>query len=437
MQTMELVNIEDVYPYEVDDVRMNPRDVGSRECREYIEQLAEQFRYNKLNPGQPRVRPILYRDGGIYQIIDGECRYEAMRLIGTKRFLADVFDDLEDAELARQEAAKAMVETDAKRALTAEEMSRGVQQMLALDVPEEEVAAVARVDAGKVRRARRGARAVSDAAYDMTLDRLAAIAEFEGDGEAVAKLRDCPQREWQRVYEGLRANRNMEEARALAVETMEEAGLAPAGDDPSGYRRVGASIYIDGSSDPEKVAARVASEIEARLCTHYTAEGHWIELMRPSTPEDDALDEEEREKRDELDRARMRHVELWDVEAASRERWLAEGLGDMGSIRSTAALLADRAMELGSGLVERTGAEVDFSPTPALAAIGWGLSWSPDKFVAAQAAMGRLHVYSVDPGNASRFVELCDAMEADGYEPNETGAAVAAALREWSEKNGR
>ena len=74
MQTMELVNIEDVYPYEVDDVRMNPRDVGSRECREYIEQLAEQFRYNKLNPGQPRVRPILYRDGGIYQIIDGECR---------------------------------------------------------------------------------------------------------------------------------------------------------------------------------------------------------------------------------------------------------------------------------------------------------------------------------------------------------------------------
>ena len=140
MQTMELVDIEDVYPYEENDVRMNPRAVDDPACQEYISQLAEQFKYNRLNPGQPRVRPILYRDGGIYQIIDGECRYWAMRSIGTRKFYADVFDDLADAETARQEAAKAMVETDAKRPLTAEEMSRGVQTMLALDLPDEEVA---------------------------------------------------------------------------------------------------------------------------------------------------------------------------------------------------------------------------------------------------------------------------------------------------------
>ena len=35
---------------------------------------------------------------------------------------------------------KAMVETDAKLGLTAEEKSRGVQTMLALDIPDEEVA---------------------------------------------------------------------------------------------------------------------------------------------------------------------------------------------------------------------------------------------------------------------------------------------------------
>ena len=103
MQTMELVDIEDVYPYQDGEVRMNPRDTSSKECQEYIGQLAEQFKYNKLNPGQPRVRPILYRDGGIYQIIDGECRYWAMKKLGTKRFYADVFDDLADAETARQE----------------------------------------------------------------------------------------------------------------------------------------------------------------------------------------------------------------------------------------------------------------------------------------------------------------------------------------------
>ena len=201
MQAMELVDIEDVYPYEENDVRMNPRDVSSKECREYIGQLAEQFKYNKLNPGQPRVRPILYRDGGIYQIIDGECRYWAMRKLGTKRFYADVFDDLAAAETARQEAAKAMVETDAKRALTPEEMSKGVQTMLALDIPDEEVAAVARIDKGSVKRARRAAKATGDAAYDMTLDRLIAIDEFAGDEEAVSKLRDCPAKDWHRVTE--------------------------------------------------------------------------------------------------------------------------------------------------------------------------------------------------------------------------------------------
>lgn len=118
------------------------------------------------------MKPILYKEGGIYWIIDGECRVRAMRSIGTERFLAEVYDDLDDAELARVEAAKAMVETDAKLGLTAEEKSRGVQTMLALDIPDEEVAVAARTDAGTVAKARRAARRVQDAAYDMTLDRL-------------------------------------------------------------------------------------------------------------------------------------------------------------------------------------------------------------------------------------------------------------------------
>ena len=134
------------------------------------------------------MKPILYKEGGIYWIIDGECRVRAMRAIGTEHFLAEVYDDLDDAELARVEAAKALVETDAKLGLTAEEKSRGVQTMLALDIPDEEVAVAARTDAGTVAKARRAARRVQDAAYDMTLDRLAAIAEFEGDDEAVADL---------------------------------------------------------------------------------------------------------------------------------------------------------------------------------------------------------------------------------------------------------
>ena len=191
MQSLEEVAICDVYPYErADGEPMNPRDFTTRESAEHIAGLAAQFKANRLNPGQPVMKPILYKEGGIYWIIDGECRVRAMRSIGTERFLAEVYDDLDDAELARVEAAKAMVETDAKLGLTAEEKSRGVQTMLALDIPDEEVAVATRTDAGTVAKARRAARRVQDAAYDMTLDRLAAIAEFEGDDEA--KTRNKP-----------------------------------------------------------------------------------------------------------------------------------------------------------------------------------------------------------------------------------------------------
>lgn len=287
MQTMEMVDIRDVHPYEVDGERMNPRDVGSPECREYISQLAGQFRRNRLNPGQPRMRPILYRDGGIYWIVDGECRVEAMRSIGTARFWADVYDDAGEAELARQEAAKAMVETDAKRALTPEELSRGVQTMLALDLPDEDVAAAARIDAPTVRRVRRASRAVRDAAYDMTLDRLAAIADLEGDPEAVAEVRDCPPAEWRRRYEAAVARRD-----ARAAEERSELEAALREDEARRLRWVGERIHDLGSM------RRTAALLTRRAHEHYSVSAFEAEvgttLVRQTTELSVALGMEHR-----------------------------------------------------------------------------------------------------------------------------------------------
>lgn len=417
---MELVDVEDVYPYEEHDVRMNPRDVNSAECRQYIAQLAEQFRHNRLNPGQPRVRPILYRDGGVYMIVDGECRYEAMKLIGTKRFYADVFDDLDDAEEARREAAKAMVETDAKRALTPEEMSRGVQQMLALDVPDEEIAASARIDAERVRRARRGARAVDDAAYDMTLDRLMAIAEFEGDPDAVAALRDCPQREWRSVYDGLVEKRALREATERAVALCESRGLSQRADgDGTSFA---ACVTLDARAEE-----RIASLIDGG-CTAYAVDGRYIEMRVPDAggaPEDSAREEEKR--------ARSRAREGWIAESAAREEWIADRIADPGRMRATARLLASRARKLADG-IDAPG--IDWSPTGALAAIGWCRSWLPDGWTAACAATGSLSPYQLYGSQAEEFVELADAMAADGYEEGEVGAKVVEALRKEA-GNGR
>lgn len=421
MQELVNVDIEDVYPYEdADGNSLNPRDFSTPASAEYIEQLAGQFRYNRLNPGQPRVKPILYRDGGIYWIIDGECRYRAMKSIGTKKFLAEVYDDLADAETARAEAAKAMVETDCKLNLTTEEMSRGVQQMLALDLPDEEVAAVARIEPEKVRRARRGAREVADAAYDMTLDRLMAIAEFEGDEEAVAELRDCSQGAWQQVYVRLSRERERAALEAELSRALEEAGVprVPEGDETE--RVCLASIYVSDTAPAKLEAALADGGPEA-----YDIDGNWLELLREVTDED----REEREEREEERRRDQRAMELWDAELRSMDAWLAERLAEPRTMRRTAAWLARLVRDSISGTLERLGAEVDMSPSAALCVVGWARAWRPDPGTARAIARGSVNSWQVYGDNAAACVGLADAMEADGYEFGKVGQAVLETLR--------
>ena len=422
MQTMELVDIEDVYPYEEVGVRMNPRDTSSKECREYIAQLAEQFKYNRLNPGQPRVRPILYKDGGIYQIVDGECRYEAMRLIGTRKFYADVFDDLADAETARREAAKAMVETDAKRALTPEEMSRGVQTMLALDVPDEEVAAASGVDRGKVARARRAAKAAGDAAYDMTLDRLIAIADFEGDAEAVAKLRDCPAKDWRRVYEGLVAERGRKAAMEAMAEAAEKTGVEIVAETPEGYK-----------------AARTFSphnqgQLEDYLESHGAGSvavvtQHGLTFVEPAADGERADEDAQREAQEKADF----YAAYADAETA-RCKWVGERVRDLRRMRSTARFLTSRALS-GAAVArfeEKTGAEVSSEPCPLSVAIGLESIHMPIAYSIWEAAAGGRGVFLYER-DAADMLGLIEAMEEDGYEPSDAERTAQAVCRKTAE----
>lgn len=416
MQTMELVDIEDVYPYEENDVRMNPRDVSSKECQEYIGQLAEQFKFNKLNPGQPRVRPILYREGGIYQIIDGECRYWAMKRLGTKRFYADVFDDLADAETARQEAAKAMVETDAKRALTPEEMSRGVQTMLALDIPDDEVAAVARIDAGSVKRARRAAKATGDAAYDMTLDRLIAIDEFAGDEEAVGKLRDCTAKDWHRVYETLRAQREREEAMAAMVEAARAAGVEVVEETPEGYKAARTfSAYNRDQLDRYL-------EDHGEGCVAVVAQ-HGLTFMEPAGAEVD--EDAQREAQEKADF----YAAYEDAERA-RLKWMGERMKNGAPMHNTENMLLFRALgcrEVGR-FEELTGAKVTARQCPLATAIGYENLQFPTAYGVWCITRTGDTSY-IWPQAAEDALELLEAMEGDGYELTDAERTTAEACR--------
>ncbi len=425
MQELVNVDIEDVYPYEDPEGNsLNPRDFSTPESAEYIATLGEQFRYNKLNPGQPRVKPILYRDGGIYWIIDGECRYRAMKAIGTKRFLAEVYDDVADAETARAEAAKAMVETDCKLNLTAAEMSRGVQTMLSLDIPDDEVAAVARIEPEKVRRARRGARRVADAAYDMTLDRLMAIAEFDGDEEAVAELRDCSQGEWADVYRRLSDEKERADALAAAERELAAAGVPRVDDRLDGGRRCVANVLVD-----RRAAERVRGELDGGAVGAYAVEGNWIALLRDETDEERGMAAAAREREAAEEVRGQRDREMWEVEGDARLEWLAGRIADPKSMRNAAGVLAGVAADSVSALLSELDAGVDMSPTPALCAIGWGLTWFPEPWVGAHLAEGRALPWEVRSDRARGLLALHDAMVRDGYEPGEVMVAAAETLR--------
>lgn len=418
MQFMQLVDIEDVYPYQEGDVRMNPRDVTSKECQEYIAQLAEQFKFNKLNPGQPRVRPILYKDGGIYQIIDGECRYWAMKKLGTKRFYADVFDDLSDAETARQEAAKAMVETDAKRALTAEEMSKGVQTMLALDIPDDEIAAVARMDAGKVKRARKAAKTAGDAAYDMTIDRLIAIGEFEGDPEAVAKLRDCSPKEWHRIYEGLVAERNRREVMARMIASAKEAGVEIAEKTPEGYKAERTfSTYDSGQLD---------SFLEGHGDGCVAVETQYgLTFMKPASDGEQVDEEAQREAQDKAD-----FYAAFDDAMKARIAWISERIGDVLSMKKTSRMLAKKAVESRdvAEFEQKAHVEIETGPCPLATALGYESLSLPTAYGVWNILNGGGAEY-VWRGAAQDMVALLEAMEADGYELTEAEKRTAEACR--------
>lgn len=422
MQTLERVSIDDVYPYEAVGLKMNQRDFSKKETQAYIDELAKQFKANRLNPGEPYAKPILYRDGGIFQIIDGECRYNAMKRCGTKSFWAEVYDDLAEAETARQEAAKAMVATDSKLALTPEELSRSVQLMLELDVPDEDVAAVSRIEPGKVKRARRAAKALDDAAYDMTIDRLIAIDEFSGDADAVAQLSNCEQREWQGVYAQLCRKRDHDELVAAVVAECERCGVEVVEEQPEGMHHRASKYLTDALGAIEGLAAEAGEGCKA------TVGGMWLELFGATAPEEPAPDPEEEARK----AARERFREGWEAGCAARAEWVAARVAEPERMPETATLLMDAALEHVSGFTGPCGVELPPEPSGIGLCLGWTcVKWTSEWAVAQLVDGGTCYQ---DAANATRARDVYGAMVRDGYEPNEEEARGMAALASWLEE---
>lgn len=214
MPRIETVSIEDVFPY-VDEYgnEFLSRDYSLKENQEYVHELARSM----ARRGVPDEPVTLARDGGVYRIVAGNSRVMAMRELGTKRFPAVILDD-EDVQAAVETA----VRTNTKKKYEAVEESRLVQQ-LALFGSDEYVAEVAGIGLERAKRARRGAQIASDAAEDMTLDHLEAVAELaEQDEAAAARLAAASEATWRTVLRheesALRSARLRESLRRAAEE---------------------------------------------------------------------------------------------------------------------------------------------------------------------------------------------------------------------------
>lgn len=401
--------------------KKNPRkDFGD------INALAETFRFNALNPGEP-VNPIVtVKDGEIYRIIDGERRYRAMKSIGQQTCHSVVCDDMDEAN-----AMISMLTTDDKQRLTDVERSQGVQQMLLLGVNPEKVEKVGRLGKGGGRRLNKAMILAGEKSEQMTLDHLLAIEEFAGDAEAVermAKAKDS----YQRVASEIRAEREkkakidaMREACAAAGITLEED--APAYSD--GYS------YKDYCRDPETIAEVYAEQPEGTLAWLNEEAWNWPEVRfyaprieEGETPEEAAL----RERADEMNAAAKA------AEEAQREWWV-HLVNDPLATPETDSLLIGRFFNAGDwngkSRRERAVSLLDDGSEAHGVIGGWVAAWMFRNEI--KSIVGDMKGYlrgsesSYHAGRAELWLEQLSAMQADGYAPGEADEAVRSVLEKY------
>jgi ParB-like chromosome segregation protein Spo0J len=169
----------------------NPRtDFGD------IEALAASFGANTSRPGEPFIPLLLVKDGKKYRIIDGERRYRAMELLGTKKCLANVAEEMDDANTLL-----AMLATDDKLPLTPLEQSCGFQLALLFGIDADMAAKALRIESDQAVKAKRAVEHIdAEKAQTMTLDRLYALAEFS-DEKAITAVTNAKEDKWKEVYE--------------------------------------------------------------------------------------------------------------------------------------------------------------------------------------------------------------------------------------------
>lgn len=395
MPVIERVSIDDVYPWEDEyGNEFLSRDYSTKENQRYLGRLAESMRAK----GVPDEPVQLSRDGGIFRIVSGNSRVRAMRMIGTKAFDAVVLDGAEANEAMRR-ATETAVRTNTKKKYDAIEESRLVQQ-LAMFADDEYVAEAAGIDVGKVKSIRKGRQAVGDDAEEMTICRLAAIAEFEGDDKAVEQLSRCPEREIDANLGILRSKRERAEREGTLAGVLEANGV-PIVEDTTGMQ----VVAVVGK--PESVA-KIALP-EGAVAAPHSIPGY-LAIFAPSGP--DADEEQTRAEREAAEREAR--ADRYQSGALRRMRWVAEQIAKGNQMRMLHPKVLARQNRFNDSAVRRfieeTGTQADAVPV--------GMAEVISAFMELNTSDYGIHA---DDGTkperlCRRYTELMELLATEGYE---------------------
>lgn len=391
MQVIETVSIDDVYPLQ-DEYGNNlaSRDYSIKANQEYVKELARSM---ESKGGVPDELVTLVRDGGIYRIKAGNSRVEAMKLLGTKTFPA-IIDD----EDTVQSVIETVIRTNTKKKYEAVEESRFVQQ-LAMFGTDEYVADVSGIEVEKVAKIRRVMGAVDDAGQDMTLTRMILMDEFIGDAEAIAALTNCPERECDAIAERFRAKRRRSAAEDELLQAIQSRGI---------------NVVADATGMNLVRTVQKPSDIPTELPDGVVAAKHSVPgfymLMQPAKPAEVVDDERERGRADfEAMRYRQREG------TRRRAAWIASKFSDLnglGSLKSLCTLVKDDPSRFGP-------TEKSFMQFAEIKDMPVGPAEIAKRFIAINGDC-ILDVHGKPRKAACQgYISLLDAMEQDGYEPDE------------------
>jgi|GEM_PF-566865 len=404
--------------------KKNPRkDFGD------IAALADSFKYNGLNPGEPINPPVVVQDGEIYRIVDGERRYRAMKMNGVRECRAVVCDGMDEAN-----AMMAMLTTDDKLTLSEVERSRGVQQMLLLGVDPQKVEKVGKMKGGSHKSVIRATYAAGEKSQMMTLDQLMLLDEFECDGDDDAVTRLLKHADNPAAFTAEAATIRRERERDAKVEAIlracEKAGVKVVEDIPSGY------FYRAWTQLPEHVAdkAKDLGEEAVAVIDRRRADCSFYE-PRSMQADEETPEQAERRERTEKMRAAV------DMAEDLQRQWFAARCANFLCDSSTDALMTSRFFGKDGGYTyneRRRKAMAVFSIEDDEAMPG-DLDWLSafafaDEAVSVSGYVGdivRGHSNEMMRHRVEKWLEQLDAYIADGYVAGEADMAVADFLSDF------